>query len=168
MKVEIENTDENDLIRIRQLVDLIPKICDILRCPLPERVMFKWDWYMGCYIHKSKTVAINLEAVQETERTKEWPYWIRTARRLKPYKPDLAVHTLAHELAHWKQVCEGKLTADKMYSTSYWKGKENPRYFSANKKTYPKSYHDGACERDANSWASYVIKELHREKYLYK
>lgn len=172
MKVEVYDElalPSDELKRIRNLIDLIPDICRIIECPLPERVVFKHGWYVGLYSHLDRSVNINMDAINTLERGKiKWPYWKRTARRLKAYKPDLAVHTLSHEIAHWKQVCDGKLTNNETFTTSYWKGKANPQYFSATKKTYPKSYHDGACERDANSWAAYVIKELHREKYLYK
>jgi hypothetical protein len=160
---------DNDRATIHSLIKQIPRICKMIDCPLPLRVKFQDTYYyLGAFVHDTHFIHIDIHNIQRAHNV-DWPWWKRERRVLRPYKPDLFIHTLAHELAHWKQYCDGDLTNVLMdgQSRSIWKGKLQPILETQTQKTYPRSHHDLPQERDANSWARYVIKELHREKYLY-
>jgi len=156
---------------VRKMIHSTPAICRILgiKDP-PKHVVFLPDnfWALGGFNHVSNVIQINVGGLERVLKTKSWKYWERNKYKFSPWKPDIFIHTLAHEFQHLKQKQTRKLIylGDGVSANYTWQG-------------VPLCYHTGKyngkvvgykrlpSEIDANRAANFVIKELHREKYLY-
>jgi hypothetical protein len=152
---------------IRRTSKKVRKICRIMGIENPPTITFEENGGFGCYQdYYGPKITIGVRRIlAHFDYGKGEGFWRRKVRDLKPYKFDVFIFVLAHELGHYRQARIDKILVSNIVKCRwrhYWRGKEVKRYDVSNPR-----YHALPPERDAHSWATYVTKELHREKYLY-
>jgi hypothetical protein len=162
VKFFAKRTIQNHPKEVDHLRQTIPEICRILNlssCPLINLDMWR-PAYMGTFFIDEPTTCIYVNVGYLSRRAvdNKYPAFDKYQRRkLRYYKPNWLTFVAAHELAHYKQFVDGDLI------------NKDGRYFYKDKDVnlFQGVYPRRPVEIDANKKASLVIKELHREKYLY-
>jgi len=166
-----ENGIGSDNPNVKKMMRATPAICRILKIKEPPKhIQFiprHFGWFGG-FNPVSKEIIINVGGLERALVNKNWRYWERLKHQLSPWKPDIFIHTLAHEFQHLKQSQEGRLVylGDGSSADFLWKG-QPLNYFTGIYNGKVKGYQRLPSEIEANRMANYVTKELHREKYLY-